>query len=430
MTGPDLRNRHMRLLGAGTPLFYGEPVHIVRGDGVWLFDDAGRRYLDAYNNVPCVGHANGRVANAMANQAATLNVHSRYLHEGVLDYAERLTRLHAEPLSTVVFACTGTEANEVAIMMARAASGGEGIITTDAAYHGNSTEIRKPSGIGARKSAGAGRSRSAGVRAVPVPDAAPLLGAGMSSSGARDHHLDLLREQIDGFVKDGVGFAGVMMCSILANEGLPTIPDGYMSGAAALVRDAGGFFIADEVQAGFARSGRWWGYETSSFVPDITTMGKPMGAGLPIAAVVANNELVTTFRKQTRYFNTFAASPLQAAVGMAVIDEIEDRGLVENARDVGAYLLDGVCSIAADHAAVASIRGRGLFIAIDWVDVEGRPDVAGAQGVVDAMKDSGILMGKSGAYHNVLKLRPPLVFEQEHADIVIAALGEVISGSR
>ena len=424
MTEPDLRSRHMRLLGAGTPLFYGDPVHIVRGDGVWLFDHGGRRYLDAYNNVPCVGHANARVAEAMAKQARTLNVHSRYLHEGVLDYAERLTHLHAEPLSTVVFACTGTEANEIAMMMVRAASGGQGIITTDAAYHGNSTEVRKLSGIGA------GARGFPDVRAVPVPDADPLLRAGMSNAEACDHHLDLLREQIEGFVADGVGFSGVMMCSILANEGLPTIPDGYMSGAAALVRDAGGFFIADEVQAGFARSGRWWGYETSSFVPDIATMGKPMGAGLPLAAVVAGNELVTTFRKQTRYFNTFAASPLQAAVGMAVIDEIEDRGLVESARDVGMYLLDGVGSEAADHPRVGSVRGCGLFIAVDWVDADGRPDVAGAQGVVDAMKGNGILMGKSGAHGNVLKLRPPLVFEREHADTVIAALGEVISESR
>ena len=346
MTSSDLRERHRRALGAHTPLFYDEPVHLVRGEGVWLFDEDGTRYLDAYNNVPCVGHANPRVAASMADQAATLNVHSRYLHGGVVDYAERLASLHHESLTTTVFTCTGTEAIEVAMMMARAATGHRGIITTEATYHGNSTEVRKLSDIGRRVAAGA--TQDPAIAAVPVPDAA---------TDDVDTHLRYLGAAIDEMVASEAGFAGVLMCSLLANEGLPDIPHGYFGAAAELVRRAGGLMIADEVQAGFARSGKWWGYERSGFEPDIAVMGKPMGSGLPLAAAIASEDLVAAFRRSTRYFNTFAASPLQAAVGMAVIDEIEDRAILTQVTDVGSYLLDGVRAIT-DRPAQMERRQR------------------------------------------------------------------------
>ena len=239
----------------GTPLFYEQPLHIVRGEGVFLFDADGKRYLDMYNNVPCVGHANPHVVEAMQRQAATLNVHSRYLHEGVLDYAERLVAKHDASLERVVFTCTGTEANEVAIGMARLATGGRGIICTDRAYHGNSALVSKLTWAGGRS--------DPEIRSVRFPQTYRPIEDGLSEAELADRYLADVEAAIESFAAEGVPLAGMLVCSLLANEGLPDIPKGYMARAAKMVRDAGGLFIADEVQAGFCRSGRWWGYETS-----------------------------------------------------------------------------------------------------------------------------------------------------------------------
>ncbi|MDA0366103.1 MAG: aspartate aminotransferase family protein [Chloroflexi bacterium] len=426
MTTEELLARRERLLGVGAALFYEQPLQIVRGEGVWLFDADGNRYLDLYNNVPCVGHANPHVVEAMARQAATLNVHSRYLHEGILDYAERLTALHAAPITTAVFTCTGTEANEVALMMARVATGGRGIITTDAAYHGNSAEVRKLSRLGDR--AARELPLDPEVRAIPVPQHYRPIARGLSEAELCERYLAELRTQIDGFRGDGIPFAGMLLCPLLANEGLPDIPRGFMAGAAQIVREAGGLFICDEVQAGFGRSGRWWGYEVMDCVPDIVVMGKPMGNGLPLAGVVARGELVNAFRRETRYFNTFASSPLQAAVGMAVIDVIEQEDLLARVGDVGEYMRTELRAMQDGCEPMADVRGHGLFIGVEWVsDRETEaPDVAGAQAVVEGMKRRGVLMGKAGAHGNVLKMRPPLVFEREHADRFLEAFRETI----
>ena len=386
-TTEDLLARRERLLGAGIATFYEDPVHIVRGEGVWLYDADGRRYLDLYNNVPCVGHAHPRVVEAMQRQTETLNVHSRYLHEGILDYAEHLTSVHAEHLTTAVFACSGTEANEVAILMARAATDGRGLIYTQAAYHGNSTEVRKLS-----------RLRDEGereFRSIPVPQRYRPIEDDLGDEALTEAYLGRLRAEIDGFAEDGIPFAGMMVCSILANEGLPDIPPGFMSRAADMVRGAGGLFICDEVQAGFARSGNWWGYETSGVTPDIVSMGKPMGNGLPLAGVVASQELVETFRNKTRYFNTFASSPLQAAVGQAVLNVIEDEGLVESVASVGAYLKDNLRALQESCEPMADVRGHGLFIGMEWVkDRESKePDPAGADVIVNRLTTGGILDG-------------------------------------
>lgn len=413
--------RRERLLGAGVTTFYEDPVHIVRGEGVWLFDAAGRRYLDVYNNVPCVGHANPRVVDAMRRQTETLNVHSRYLHEGVLDYAERLTALHADPITTVVFTCSGTEANEVAIQMARAATGGRGLICTDAAYHGNSTEVRKLTRLH--------RQESPEFRSIPVPQRYRPIRDGLSGEELTEAYLSLLQEQIDGFAAAGVPFAGALFCPILANEGLPDIPPGFMSRATEMVRAAGGLLICDEVQAGFARTGRWWGYEASGFVPDIAVMGKPMGNGLPLAGVAASAELVNAFRSKTRYFNTFASSPLQAAVGQAVIDVIEDENLTASVTAVGSYLRERLRAIGRETPAVAEVRGHGLFVGIEWVKDRGGkdPDPDGAEEVMNRLRRAGFLMGRSGQHGNVLKVRPPLVFGREHADLFLEGFAAAVS---
>ncbi len=409
-----LLRRRERLLGAGAPLFYREPVHIVRGDGVTVFDANGKRYVDMYNNVPCVGHCHPHVVQAISDQAATLNVHSRYLHEGILRYAERLVGKHREGIESVVFTCTGTEANEVALMMARLATGARGIVCTDAAYHGNSAAVRKLTRP---------KDNTGEVRAMPFPETYRT-----DAGDPTAWHLDKLREVIGSFERDGTGFAGLLMCPILANEGLPNIPDGFMAQAARIVHEAGGLFIADEVQAGLCRTGRWWGYETADFKPDIAVMGKPLGCGVPLAATAASRELVSAFRRATGYFNTFAASPLQAAAGNAVLDVIENEALGANVAAVGDVVRSGLERLKDDCEAMGDVRGHGLFLGVEWVqDGDAKTaDRAGAVGVVNAMKDKGFLIGNAGAFGNVVKIRPPLVFAEDDAAAFLAAFEETL----
>ena len=421
MSDLELFKRRERLLGEGAALFYQEPITIVRGEGVYLFDEDGRRYVDMYNNVPCVGHAHPRIVEAMSRQAATLNVHSRYLHPGVLDYAERLLALHHESLESAVFACTGTEANEVALAMARAATGGRGIICTDSAYHGNSEAVSK-------LTFARDPDPASGVRGIPFPRTYRPLRDDVAGAALTDLYLDEVRRAIADFKANDVPLAAMLVCPILANEGLPEIPPGFMSGAAALVRDAGGLFIADEVQAGFCRTGRWWGYEVTEFVPDIVTMGKPMGSGLPLAGCVASKELVDGWRRRSRYFNTFASSPLQAAVGTAVLDVIESEGLRENVLDVGAYLRRELEERQTRCEPLAEVRGHGLFIGLEWVRDRGAKtaDADGAVAVVNRLKDKGFLMSNAGALRNIVKIRPPLCFGRENADAFLAAFDEAL----
>ncbi|MFQ5382087.1 MAG: aspartate aminotransferase family protein [Dehalococcoidia bacterium] len=401
----DLLLRRERAFGAGAPLFYDEPLHIVRGEGVHLYDASGRRFVDMYNNVPCVGHAHPHVVEAISRQAGMLNVHSRYLHEGIVEYAERLAAHHAPSIESVVFTCTGTEANEVALLMARGATGARGIVCTDAAYHGNSTEVRKLT----RR-----REPLADVRPIPFPETYRYEEEG----DATEFYLERLREVIAGFDDDGISFAGMLVCPILANEGLPDIPSGFMPRAADIVHAAGGLFIADEVQAGLCRTGSWWGYEVMDFVPDIVTMGKPMGAGVPLAAAAASRELVEDFRRKNRYFNTFASSPLQAAAGSAVLDVIEGEALRENADRVGRLLGARLRELQEGCEPLGDVRGHGLFVGIEWVTDRGSktPDREGAVRVVNSLKNRGYLISNAGAFGNVLKLRPPLVFSEEDAE--------------
>ena len=416
----ELVARRDRLFGKGAQIFYERPLHLVRGEGVWLFDADGRRYLDMYNNVPVVGHCNPRVVEAMARQASTHTTHSRYLSETVLDYAERLLGLHHEQIENVVVTCTGTEANEVAMLMARAATGGRGFICTDGTYHGNSSLVGS-------LTRGPLRGRP-DVHAIPFPQRYRPIREGLTDAELCDAYLVEVQRAIDDFAADGVPLAGVIFCSLLANEGLPDVPTGFLSRAAELVRAAGGVVIMDEVQSGFCRSGQWWGYEVMDVVPDIVTMGKPMGNGLPLAACAARADLVAAFRSTTRYFNTFAASPLQAAVGSAVLDEIESRDLAGNVNDVGPYLMARLRAMADGVPAMGDVRGHGLFIGIDWVrdSATREPDREGAVRVANLLKDRGVLLSNAGIHQNVLKVRPPLVFGREHADHFLDAFAEVV----
>ena len=415
-----LKTRRDRALGAGAALFYETPLHIVRGEGTYLFDADGRRYVDMYNNVPCVGHGNPRVAEAMARQQSTLNTHSRYLHEGAVEFAERLAALHGEQIESVVFSCSGTEANEVALRMARFATGRRGVVCTNATYHGNSELVGALTHVGTRQ------PETGEVHAFPFPETYRPIREGASEQALCEVHLERLEDAIARFEASGAGFAALIVCSIFANEGLPNVPVGFMARAAEMARAHGGLVIADEVQAGYGRTGRWWGYEVTGFTPDIVVTGKPMGNGLPLAATAASRDLVETFRARTRYFNTFASSPLQAAVGMAVLDEIEERGLRGHVAAVGAPLKAALSQRKGAWAAIGDVRGEGLFIGVEMVKAgpAKAPDAPLAIAMANRLKDKGFLTSNAGAFGNVVKIRPPLVFSRGDAEAFLEAFDE------
>ena len=309
-------------------------------------------------------------------------------------------------------------------MMARLATSGRGIVCTDAAYHGNSAEVRKLT----RAKTSAPETGNGDVRAIPFPETYRYA----HIQDPTTWHIDRLREAIASFKEADTPFAGMLACPILANEGLPNIPRAFMAKAAEVVRDAGGLFIADEVQAGLGRTGRWWGYETMDFRPDIAVMGKPLGAGVPVAAVAASRDLVERFRRETGYFNTFASSPLQAAAGNAVLDVIEKERLLENASAVGSAMRERLVELQRDCPAMGDVRGHGLFIGIEWVQHRAKreADRAGARAVVNALKHKGFLVGSAGALGNVVKIRPPLVFSASDAAAFLAAFEETLDELR
>jgi 4-aminobutyrate aminotransferase-like enzyme len=417
-TDASLLERRNRLLGATAPLFYEKPVHIVRGEGVWLFDADGRRYLDCYNNVPHVGHCHPHVVEAIARQSATLNVHTRYLHEGIVEYGERLTATFDESLSTLTLTCSGSEANDIALRMARLATGAMGIICTDNTYHGNTTAVNELSTLFY-----GGKTRSPHVRAVPFPCSYRPL-RGLQGEALAKAYADEIDAAIEAFRKEGVGFAGMLVCPIFANEGLPAIPPGYLAEAARRVRAAGGMLICDEVQAGFGRTGVMWGHQMGGIVPDIVTLGKPMGNGYPVAGVVARADLLKRFREEVEYFNTFGGNPVACAAASAVLDVMEKEKLMDNAREVGDYLRAGLRRLAEKHAIIGDVRGTGLWVGVELVRDRGtkEPATAEAKRIMNMMKDRGVLMGRIGLYDNVLKMRPPMPFSRDNADEVLEKL--------
>ena len=415
MSNEDLLERRSLSMGS-SPIFYKEPVHLVRGEGIWLYDDSNNKYMDCYNNVPCVGHCHPYVIEALTRQASQLNTHSRYLSSVVVDYSERLMSLHSDPLTVLQMGCSGTEAIEVAIKMARLATEGQGIICSNATYHGNSHETIRMT---------IGPFEPDFIR-VPFPEKFRPIKEGLSDDDLCNYYLEEIKEAIKKFSENNIPFAGMLFCSIFANEGLPNIPMGFMAKAAALVRDAGGLVILDEVQAGFCRTGSWWGYEINECVPDIVAMGKPMGSGYPLSGVGTTSEIAEIFHKKSYYFNTTASTPLQAAVGNAVLDVIEEDNLLNNVNSVGRYLKDKVQNISKKYDAVGDVRGIGLFVAVECVkDPKTKePNKKLAEEIVERMKQKGFLISNAGQYRNVLKIRPPLVYQTEHADSLCETLEE------
>lgn len=409
--------RRERVLGAPYRLFYEHPVHLVRGEGVLLYDADGRDYLDAYNNVPVVGHSNPAVQRAVTAQLGRLNTHTRYLTDGIIDYAERLVALFPEPLAQVVFACSGSEAVDLALRMARYVTGREGILATANAYHGTTRAAAEVS-----PSLGVNNPIPDSVVLVPAPDAlrdAPDEDAAATFATRVAAGIDELRRR-------GYGLAGMIVDSILSSDGIQPGDAGLLAPAARLVQDAGALWIADEVQPGFGRTGNWWGFTRHGLAPDLVVLGKPMGNGLPISAVVGREPVFSQFGADVRYFNTFGGNPVSIAAAAAVLDELESRELLAASAAVGAQLADAMRGMAEQDAGVAQVRQAGLFIAVEFVGEDGTPDAARAASVVNRMREERVLISASGRFGNVLKIRPPLVFGPEHAPRLLDALAAAL----
>ena len=408
-----LVERRARLMGPNIPTFYKTPVHIVRGEGVWLWDVAGKRYLDCYNNVPHVGHCHPRVVQAIATQAATLNTHTRYLHDLVLDYIERLTATFGHGISQAILTCTGSEANDIALRMAQAATGRTGIIATDATYHGNTMAVSQ---LSTRKPPIGGRWPN--VRLVPAPDS--LNAPDPDGSRFAGH----VRAAMTDLETAGYGTSALLICPMLANEGLPTLRPGWLAPTEIALRAAGTLIIADEVQPGFGRAGsHFWGHEKLGFRPDIVTMGKPMGNGHPVAGVATTPAIMAAFRDAFSYFNTFGGNPVSAAAALAVLDVIRDEGLQENAARSSAHVLARLQTLR--HPLLTDVRANGLFFGAEFQQ-DGRPAGAFAGALVESMVQSGFLMNVIGAGRNILKIRPPMPFGPDHADLLMDALEQAL----
>ena len=423
-----LLERRGRLLGEKASLFYDEPVHIVRGEGVWLTDADGKRYLDAYNNVAHVGHCHPRVVEALCRQAGLLNTHTRYLHTAILDYVERLTATFGGNLASAILTCTGSEANDVALRIAQAGTKRTGVIATDSTYHGNTASVSQ---LSTRMPPIGGHAPY--IRLVRAPDSYRAPDPGR----AEEQFVADVAEAVDSLQKAGHGVSALILCPLLANEGLPDLRPGFFDPAIQIVREAGGLVIADEVQVGFGRSGsHFWGHQCAAFTPDIVTLGKPMGNGHPIAGVVTSPELLSRFRDAFRYFNTFGCNPVSCVVAQAVLDVLEEEQLVANAANVGKHILDELHRLGDRHSCIGDVRGRGLFVAVEIVadrsTREAAPELANR--IVNTMRADGVLIGKTGIHGNVLKIRPPMPFSVANAELLVrtldAALDQSVRGGR
>ncbi|MEO8690367.1 MAG: aminotransferase class III-fold pyridoxal phosphate-dependent enzyme [Solirubrobacteraceae bacterium] len=410
--------RRRRLLGPGYKLFYEQPIEVVRGEGVHLFDADGNAYLDAYNNVPCVGHCHPHVVEAIARQAGTLNSNTRYLAEPLLDYAERLLATHHEGLGSVMLACSGSEATDLALRIARHATGAKGVVVTANAYHGVTAAAAEVS-----PSLGANEPLGVHVRTVAPP------GPGDTDAGAA--FALRVEEAIVDLRRHGTATAAVLMDTLLSSDGLVPDPPGFLRPVADVAHAAGALFIADEVQAGFGRTGAaMWGYQRHGIEPDLVTMGKPMGNGVPISGVAARPELLERFGNEVRYFNTFGANSIAIAAAAAVLDVIEGDDLVARVGEAGAHLRTGLAGLAREHTVLRNVRGAGLYVAADLVDpATGAPDARATSRVVNGLRERRVLISAAGATASALKVRPPLPFGRDHADQLLAALADVLAAA-
>jgi 4-aminobutyrate aminotransferase-like enzyme len=417
-----LRKRH---LNPTLSVAYREPLKIVRGEGVWLYDQDGRAYLDLVNNVCHVGHCHPRVVQAGQRQMALLNTNTRYLHDHIVEYALRLTATLPAPLSVVFLTNSGTEANDLALRLARARTGAAGVLVIDHAYHGHSPSMIELSPYKFNGKGGAGRSAHVGV--LPMPDSYRGLYRDPTEAGRA--YGGMAAPAVAELGASGVATGVFYAESLLGCGGQIVLPDGYLAEAYAAVRAAGGLCLADEVQVGFGRAGtHTWAFERQGVVPDIVTLGKPIGNGHPMGAVVTTPEIAASFVTGMEYFNTFAGNPVSCAIALAVLDVIAEEALQDNARRVGDFLLDGLRQLQQRFEPIGDVRGCGLFIGVELVsDRAGRvPDPVRARAVVEAMKARQILLSTDGPDDNVVKIKPPIVFGQAEAELFLDRLEQVL----
>jgi len=418
----NLVERRANVLGPAYRLFYSNPVEIKRAEGVHLYDASGNDYLDAYNNVVSVGHSHPRVVAAITEQLNTLCTHTRYLQEGILDYAEDLLSTFEDEIGHAMFTCTGSEANDLALRMAKHHTGKKGIIVTSEAYHGNS-ELS----AGFSPSMGENSPLGTWVRRVPAPDSyrhnSNDLGQWMAGHVA---------DQISDLQRRGEGIAAFIADSLFSSDGIFADPQTVLGPIAEVVRKAGGVVIADEVQSGFGRSGSTlWGYQRHGIVPDIVTMGKPMGNGYPVAGLAVRPDIVATFGNDMRYFNTFGGNSVAMAAAHATLNVIRDEELMQNAATVGRLIQDGLRDIASRHEGIGDVRGSGLYIGVEMVRdrTTKQPDSETALALVNGLRERRVLISATGFNANVLKIRPPLVFGAQHADRLLSELETLLRGN-
>lgn len=406
------------VLGPAYRLFYKKPVHLVKGRGARLWDADGVEYLDVYNNVASVGHANPRVVEAITEQASLLNTHTRYLHENVLHYAEDILSTMPDELDRVMFQCTGSEANDLAVRVAQTYTGGEGVIVTHEAYHGNSALTSKLS-----PALGTAQPLGLTMRMIPTPDTYRQMVGGKPGSQVSAHEFGAwmaarLQEAIADMARHGIKFAAFLADSIFSSDGVYPEPAGYLKPVIEAVHEAGGVFISDEVQPGFTRTGTdFWGFQRHGVVPDLVTSGKPMANGLPTSLMAARHEVLEPFASSIPYFNTFGGNPVCMAAAQATLDVMRDDDTMGNARRVGGHFLTSLRQLAQEHPALGDIRGTGLYIGCEIV-VPGtsNPDQESALTMLELLRQNHILTSVAGRFGNVLKLRPPLVFTDADVD--------------
>ena len=414
----DLLTRRERVLGTALEsLSYRRPLHLVRGDGTWMEATDGRRYLDAYNNVPVVGHAHPRVAAAIAHQAATLNTNTRYLHEHVVELAERLVATMPDGLDTVLFVNSGSEANDLAWRLATLFTGADAGLATAWSYHGVSAAIADitasewPDG-----------EKPDGVEVFDAPDT--YRGRYVDASAARTE----VSAAVGRLAEHGRRPAALYIDSTFTADGIFVPEPSVVAAIVGAARDAGALFVADEVQSGHGRTGELWGFSRWGVTPDIVTLGKPMGNGHPVAAVITRSEIVDRFGASTTFFSTFGGNPVACAAALAVLDVLEDEGLVARAASVGDRLRSEITALADRREAIGDVRGRGLMTGVELVVDRGSRKPAGdlARRVKDDMAERGVLIGTTGRHGNVLKVRPPLSLSDDEADVIVSTLDAVL----
>lgn len=421
-----LLQKRTHFLGPNLSLSYNQPLKIVRGSMQYLYDENGRAYLDAVNNVPHVGHCHPHVVQAGQRQMALLNTNTRYLHDGLIEYAERLAAYFPDPLRVVYFVCSGSEANELALRLARTYTHRHDMLVLDAAYHGNTGELVNLSPYKFNGRGGQGAPDYVHVLEMPDPYRGRFQGYGRQTG---HQYAQTVAETIATMQRNGRPPAAFIEETLLGCGGQIVLPDGYLQEAYAHVRAAGGVCIADEVQIGFGRVGsHFWGFATQGVVPDIVTMGKPMGNGHPLAAVITTPEIAAAFHNGMEYFNTFGGNPVSCAIGMAVLDVIEQEKLQQNALEVGNYLMNGLRQLQEKHLLIGDVRGLGLYVGAELVRNRQtlEPAAAEASAIANAMKERGVLISTDGPLHNVLKIKPPIIFTKENADQLVQTLDAVL----